>query len=76
MEEQGEISRRRIFALGGAMAFGTAVAGVSVRDAAAKAMAPQREGMDLRDASASWSRCVGEPGYDKRVARLFEGSGS
>lgn len=74
MEEQGKISRRQILALGGAIAFGAAAAGVSVRDAAAKAMAPQREGMDLRDASRS--PCVGEPGYDKRVARLFGGSGS
>jgi len=76
MEEQGKVSRRRLLALGGAMAFGSAAAGVSVRDAAAKAMTPQRAGTDLREASASRSPCVGEPGYDNRVARLFEGSGS
>ncbi len=69
MKEQGKISRRQILALGGAMAFGAAAAGVSAGDAAAKAMAPQREGMDLR--AASRSPCVGEPGYDKRVAELL-----
>lgn len=61
MEGRVEVPRRQILTLGGVLALGAAVTGLPLQDAAAKS-----------EASRPKAPCIGEPGYEERVARLFE----
>lgn len=70
MNDRRRVTRRQILALGGVVAVGASVTGMSLRGAAAKAGKPQPQGMSPRDLPRK--PCIGEPGYEDRVAELFK----
>lgn len=70
MEKQGEVSRRQILTLGGVIAAGAAVTGLSVPDAAAESGGRRTAGPAAREFSNQ--PCIGEPGYAGRAAKLFQ----
>lgn len=61
MEERVRVSRRQMLTLGGLIAVGAAVTGVSAQGAAAKPGGSHPESLP----------CLGEAGYEERVAKLF-----
>lgn len=69
MDERERISRRQILTIGGMIAVAAAVTGTSIEDAAAKPAGPEPGASP--PSGLSKQPCVGETGYEARVAELF-----
>lgn len=65
MEDRAEVSRRQVVRMAGLITVAAAAAMVPERAAAG----PGRERVAARKPSEA--PCIGEPGYEARVARLF-----